>query len=337
VFDLGRSVWIDVVETGCKVTENACGGADCLGTADPAVVANENSVFYNRSNGRCFINTSNGSGSQWTDIDTPGLSANRRALAASSAPGLPPISEITQVRAWDTCQALTAGAAGAKRLLHHKEWLAAAAWPPEFDDAAIDTIENGTSLPTTGHCNTNDGDGLVFDNLAIPNDPETVAHTNASGSYSLRTGSIATRECLSAYGAQDMVGNVFEWNAEQCSWSGGACRMPNSPLDASATDLVDWVAMPAVWDAHSDFASHFIPAIGLPVATASDGTVPSTTWGDLHGDYLYMADTGSTRGMHAGGDWFRRREAGRFAVALNEGPTSRLDRVGMRCGVSASP
>ncbi len=331
-FDLGNSLLVDAFETGCNYSTTACSGGPCIGTASPAgvVTAATNTVYYNRgSGGGCFINTNGGT--TWMNISDATMSSARRTIMASNRPGLPSISTIGQVESQSTCAAMSeAGFAGTKRLLHRKEWVIAAAWDSSLSDAIMNTMEDGTGLPTTGYCNSRPTNGLTFDNLTIPADKETLPGTSTSGIKSVIGGSNATRNCVSRYGIQDMVGNVEEWNSDQINLGVGVV----STADAENSDF-DGLLFNNINLSTSIFfttTNKILLPFGLSaVSLFADGVVDwSATPLKFHGDD-YRLYTSTRRGVSSGNYWFNGPYAGRFAVRLEYLVTRTTTDLGLRC------
>ena len=362
-YDVLRSTFVDAYELGCNYSPApSCGDATngCVGTSDPAGgTGSVNDVYYNRGNGNCWVKTGS---STWQSANDSSVTSSFRALMASNKPGLPPLVNLDQYRSYDSCQAISvSGFAGNKKLLTHQQQVIAGAWDSSLSDATISSIQNGTSLNTTGYCNTNRGSGLTYDNLTTPANLETISGTNASGIRSVRTGSNSTQNCVSRYGAQDMVGNVWQWSSDQlgvCDSSAHTCLGVTSTVDTANTDWnglnFDGTIAPGgggsnvtEWNfsAMSFSASRFNVPLGLPMVSSS------SLWDALaigagasqfkpakfHGDHfwLYTDNGGSSRGAFAGGSWGGGSDAGRFALSLSFGPTGTYNAIGARCALPA--
>lgn len=338
-YDMGYSYFIDAVEMGCNYTDgNVCndGGLNpCLGTSDPGgvVTAATDTVYYNRQNGRCWINTNGLTG--WKQADDASLSAAQRRIIASNKPGLPPLVNTSQSRFWDICQSFSEpGFSENKRLLKRKESIAASSWEADLSDSDINSLENdGTSLVVTGKCNTNSGSGLSFDNNAVPGDLETLPWLLSTNNEALRTGSNATQNCTSRFGAQDLVGNIWEWNSDQILDGVGV----TSSLDLSNSDWTSWDASTLSTERFVNLPSpggYFIPALGLPTDSSTDGVVLNTSWSGIHNDYFYI-NTSGLRAAFSGSRWDGGSAAGRFV--LNIGGIYASNGVGSRCALPEEP
>jgi len=369
-FDLGSSFLVDIVELGCNYTAPpACGDPlnGCLGTSSPmgVVAAATNSVYYDRTDGQCYINTSAGSGTQWTSANDPGLTLAQRASLAANIPGLPPLSAISDAAAWNTCVAASAsGIGGTKRLLSRREQVAASAWSPALDDATISALENGLALPQTGYCNSNGGDGLIFDNMATPADLDTLPSTLAGGHFAVRTGSVATRVCVSRYGIQDLVGNVWEWTSDHlatCDPTTNTCLGMGSAYDLGNVDFSTYALDGAVgpgsgasgltsWELGTlqNMATQLNVPLGLPLVTGAPAawdSLPIGTGGvavsQLHDDVVILDIDNENgvpaRGTAGGGAWDTGPGAGRFALALDARPQNAPVNRGVRCALPMGP
>ena len=363
-YDVLRSTFVDAYELGCNYSPApSCGDATngCVGTSDPAGgTGSVNDVYYNRGNGNCWVKTGS---STWQSANDSSVTSSFRALMASNKPGLPPLVNLDQYRSYDSCQAISVSGfvSGNKKLLTHQQQVIAGAWDSSLSDATISSIQNGTSLNTTGYCNTNSGSGLTYDNLTTPADLETISGTNASGIRSVRTGSNSTQNCVSRYGAQDMVGNVWQWSSDQlgvCDSSAHTCLGVTSTVDTANTDWnglnFDGTIAPGgggsnvtEWNfsAMSFSASRFNVPLGLPIVSSS------SLWDALaigagalqfnpakfHGDHfwLYTDNGGSSRGAFAGGSWYNGSQAGRFTLLLFLGPSFASNYIGARCALPA--
>jgi Fibronectin type III domain len=370
--DLGASLFVDAYGQGCNYTysasSNKCGSASgCIGTlSNPSgsVTGNNGDIYYSRKSGYCFINTSAGSGTSWTIATS--ASAAQRQLMGSAAPGLPPFVLIDQPGSQNVCsgQGVT-GFAGVKRLLKRREQVLVAAWDSSLADATIDGMENGVNLDTSHNCNSNyaspqgntttDISGsnptIAYDNLAVPAAKDTLpgcrfgdcASTGAA-IRSVRTGSSATSACVSRYGAQDMVGNVWQWTSDQISCNGATCSgVPGASNSVDTTNddfsglVFDGNQGPTTSNYFTNFSGKIQFPIGIPIANgafAGDGTVARTAT-QFHNDYFWINPAAATYGSLVGGRWLNGSGSGRFALYLGFGPSSTYTFVGFRCALPA--
>jgi len=349
-FDIERDIMVDVVEAGCNYTDpstctvNGCVDALTAATTPQTLYSSEaltnNRIFYDRTQGRCYI-----SGGTWIQVATANI-ATYAANIDAAVQGLPPLTEVSQADAQTYCAARaptcdgsscsaisSAGlfASSNKNLMSRSYHTAAASWnasDASFDTSTeIDTAEDGVNLigtSATGHCNTNQASGLLYFDTPVPTSPsfiDSLPYTDASGEKKIRTGSTSTQNCKSRYGIQDLVGNVQEWNSDRCSVSGNTC-LDTTAADTSNTDLgtpgydfdgsaVDGPGNSALEDftfaSESNSATHFYVPIGLPVIGLGNGSVaidsasfPST---EFHNDIydLNFGTISGTVGIVSGG------------------------------------
>lgn len=372
-FDQGADLFVDRYELGCNYSSTAgkCGSANgCIGiltTPNAAVTGDGGDIYYSRRTGACFLNTaaSGATGTAWVAGNS--ATSAQRQLMGSSRPGLPPLVSLVQAAANDACSGLTAaGYAGTKRLLRRKELIALGAWEPTQTDAEIDTLENGINLDSTAHCNSNyaspqgmtttdlsaTNPTLAYDNSAFPAgvNRDTLpgcrfgdCASTASTFRSLRTGSLSTRNCVSRYGAQDVVGNVLEWASDQILCDGSTCAGLASganPIDATNDDFAgvqfDGSQGPAVAGLFSSWSRIQFP-LAVPIVNPSfvgDGIVARTA-AKLYGDNVWLNTAASARGLLNGGSYGTSDLGGRFSLGLANAPTWTFNFFGSRCAISA--
>lgn len=360
-FDYGHNIFIDRYEQGCNYTysstSNKCGSADgCIGTlATPngVVTGNLYDVYYSRLYGTCYINANGGT--TWYAVTSANVNAGLRSVMGSAAPGLPPFVLIDQVRAQDVCEGQTlTGFSGTKRLFRRKELVVLAMWDPTWSDATIDTVKNGVNLNVTGHCNTNTGSGLTFENTSLPSlaNRDTLPSClngdcagTAAALRSVRTGSNATANCQSRFGAQDLAGNVLEWTSDQIYCNLGTCAgvaAASNTADTANGDFnganFDGVQGPA-FNGTAAFAAYLkvqFP-IGIPIVGAYVGdVVVNMTAAELHSETWSMNNAGPTaRGAMNGGHWSNGVTAGGLTTSFGGNPGSSAAYLGFRCAFEA--
>lgn len=73
-YDFGKDLLVDRYETGCNYTASpACNGTfdnSCIGDEEPSsfgVEGDENAIYYNRSNGKCYFNPT--AGNNWQEVN----------------------------------------------------------------------------------------------------------------------------------------------------------------------------------------------------------------------------------------------------------------------------
>jgi hypothetical protein len=240
-YDFGYNLFIDRWTAACNWTPQSSGGkcgagatpGNCYGSLGENYnllppsnsIGADGNVYYDAKDGGCWIKVS---GAWKADNDASLTKAQRFAIytiTPSAATPKPPITSVNQPRANDICAAATDADYGAKRLLRRREYIAAAAWPWLPDDPAtvisnkgspwaqISTLEYDTAanhLTTNGGCNTNSATGLTCN---FPTGD--CAGDNSGDIQDVVIGSVSTKNCVSRFGAQDMVGNVNQWVSDQ--------------------------------------------------------------------------------------------------------------------------
>ena len=364
-YDYGKSTLIDTVESGCNYSASAgkCGNANgCLGIGAPAGGIGVNGdIYYDRGSAQCYNRTAG----VWVQVRNAASSA-LMASAAASLPGLPPLVFVSELESWNICQQRSVpGFPGAMRLPSRREQITASAWSPGMTDAQISSIENaGASLPVTQSCNSNSGAGLTFDNLAFPANYETLPATLTLNTASVVTGSLATANCVSRYGVQDLVGNVAEFTSEVIMGCTGA---PNytcthgaslNPTNSDFNNLAfDGTAVPGGPSNPTNWlfsqlqfnATQFLPPVGmaivasaasnlnaLPIGTASGMFDPVK----FHNNEIGLFQTYSfPRAVIGGGLSKSGTVTGRFYVHFdrqyNSTGTGAQSLIGFRCAIDA--
>jgi hypothetical protein len=349
-YDIQKSFFMDAYEQGCNYTPApACGNATggCLGLGIPAgATGNVGDVFYSRDRGDCFVKTA---ASTWVEIvDSPVLSNALRGSAFSNKPGLAPMLNIQQGWSHATCQAQpTGGFPGTKKLPTHQQQILSAAWDRGLSEAQIAALENGMNHPVTGACNANESNGMTtYDGNAKPADMETLpAVAGAARAIMTRTGSYATRNCVSRYGVQDFPGNALEWSSDQvgsCSPATHSCLGVTSSVDPTNTDLNGFLfngtvgpggsnVTNALFNAQAFSATRFLPALGMPIVTSAAAIVDSLMIGTGAGQFdparfhgnSYQINTddtgyggGPSRALTSAGSSRWGSEAGRYTFVL---------------------
>jgi hypothetical protein len=373
-YNLSKAITMDTYGEGCNYKHGTdCSGGDCIGTtgAPAAGVGVNGDVYYDRSTANCYIK----SAGSWTTGNN--ASSAQLAQMMSNAPGLPPLVVIDQTQSWNACNAITvSGYTHSERLPKHSEQIIAAAWSPSLTDSQISALESdsGGNLYSTHACNAASGSGLTYSTATIPTDLNTISGEGSTGSiYSVRTGSTATTSCVSRYGIQDMVGNVWQWSSDQLatcystSPPGGtpvhSCQGETSTLDSGNTDWNGFNFDGTIGPGGTTntggtlssenlggptFNSFQIP-LGLPMVTASlsawDSLAIGTGVGQFnpvkfHGNYFWLyTDNGNgvpARGAFAGGAWSYGSDGGRFALSLSGTPSVTFNYLGFRCLLPAN-
>jgi formylglycine-generating enzyme required for sulfatase activity len=192
------------------------------------------------------------------------------SVFACAIPGVTPSRMMTWFQAEQACSAM------GKRLCRNDEWQAAVAGTVDPSDGIEDI---GTSQCVVNPANTGP---RATDNTIVPGAaPSSPNH------------------CISRYGAEDMIGNLWEWTA-------------------------DWYQA----------GHHWTAAAGSNEAAAVWGATygSDSTW-NVNGN-AYNG-TAYTNGLPAaglrGGGWSSGSRAGAFSLNLNYGPSSWHTYIGSRC------
>jgi len=312
-YDMGYNFFVDRWDVGCPWSLGTGTGkcsagshtvaANCFGAGAPAATTGAaGNIYYDTTGGGCYLNYGAAS---WSITNSMATSANLLS-ASTNAPGvastwdIPPLTNVTQQVAWNTCQATSDTTYGLKRLLRRREFIAAAAWnlsnEPGAADFTISTMIAGNSLPTLHACNTSSGNGITTGAFNTTD----LANATGTGPAAVILGSGSTSSCLSRFGAQDLIGNVDAFTSEQIgnctggsSWSCAA----GTSLDSGDLDLNN-----LVWDGVTGgpggvslgtwlfntapaYASKFVPTLGLPLAGTSSPSLGGMTIGSGSGQF----------------------------------------------------
>ncbi len=201
----------------------------------------------------------------------------RDSLLAVSRSGFNPSTQINWFQAATLCNA------SGKRLMTRREWFAAS-------DGLADTDrvhpENNGDTPGERHCNT-------------------------IGTRPRQTG-LGTL-CVSSWGVQDMIGNIWEWTDE---WYSSIGQVTSGPQTVPGT---------AVTGIRVNALLHSWPS--------SYGDGFDATWNIT--STVYNNHTEGVVGVPAaalrGGNWTYGSGAGVFALMLNYGPSTQSNDIGFRC------
>src|SRR5690606_4734254 len=97
-YDIGNDIIVDRFEAGCAYTQGTCNTTDgnCVSNLSPNgnITAAANSIYYNRSDGRCYITAD---GTTWDDYTTNDDPAN--FLAGYTNTELPPLVFVNHTQA----------------------------------------------------------------------------------------------------------------------------------------------------------------------------------------------------------------------------------------------
>jgi len=239
---------VDRFEAGCPYTNDASScilftaDGNCIGTETGTSLlgknATLNSIYYSRTEGKCYIESGAGT---WTLLDETLTTTNN--LPKVSYAHLPPLTNITKVAATNICQSteqniITTNFVGYNstvalpgKLPSKKEQLAFFHYADNLSDSSIISLESGgglSNIPSASKCNTSSANGLEADFLDFETPPSSVFYTlpgtASSGIRSLMTGSDITANCQSRFGVQDHVGNVAEFTNDTIDCTTAPCK-----------------------------------------------------------------------------------------------------------------
>lgn len=216
-FDFGYNLFVDRFPAGCNWTTS--------GNTNPAFGAADKAVYYNALSGICWVNI--GAGTNWITMNSAaGTSylATAYTITPSTSNQRPPIAGLSQIQASTVCSSVSAGTYGSKRLLRHREFVAAAAWPwlsndpNQMSTSAVASMEYGSGhTPGNYTCNSDNHAGFSLPASFTPSSP--LSGVSGAGAKpnpaSFVIGSLQTSQCVSRYGAQDLIGNTWQWVSDQ--------------------------------------------------------------------------------------------------------------------------
>ena len=389
--DMEHDLVVDRFETGCNVsaTCGAGGNTTCASqhfgnlenpSTGAGVAGTIGSVYYDSAGsarGRCWIKTG-AANTAWSNLTS--AVSSELAIAATNIAHAPPLVWLTRDMYAVACTAKSetigqvveyAGnssntASINKRLLRNKEWKAAAAWydkpgsyPSVYTDSAewIDHIEKsafktGDASGRVGKCNTDSFKGSLS-NAAR----DYLGNFNINDN-NFETGSkIATIDCQSRYGIQDMIGNVQEKISDELTCSGTDNKLcygrtssidpGNTAFDGFAFDGVQGVNGSIItgdiiyyYGTHN--TSFLNVVLGLPLRNNDGaGAIARTAWvanGKFHWDRFSYINTSITtqeaiRYGNLGGFFAYGNDGkyGRWYSSFMYGPTNAAQHMGGRC------
>ena len=250
-FQLTYDLIIDRFEYGCNYTSSvgangSCGtntssqNLPCYGNQLPTSSSVVNSIFYNRSTGRCHVN----GGASWSNVD--GAASAQLKVVGEGGEGrladLAPLTHISQQKAQAICANRTSAAKpillrndsrdmtigdSTFRLPSRLEQVALTSWDNgRYSHTDISALEQGKDMSTSPKCNSSRADGVSeFSDadLVLTTAIHTLPGTSSSNILSMATGSDVMSQCASRYQVRSLVGNVREWSDEQfsCNSAGG--------------------------------------------------------------------------------------------------------------------
>lgn len=359
-YDFGYNLFIDRWEAGCNwnLTSNTV----------PSTEGADGDVLFRLDNPMCLIKISNA----WKLVSalTPTINDSHRLATYTNSPSStkykPPYTVLDQVNSYKVCQAVVDPYYGKKRLLRKREFIAAAAWPTNtgeygyISDIAAAGVEAGSDHSVaagTFRCASDNASGITPQTFNTPGyELYRDATYGPAGYYGFTIGSQGTKNCVSRFGAQDMVGNVYEWLSDQlgtCNSTTHICTGVTSTLDNGNIDLnnfkFDGTQGPGgsnltLWTFESNVGQYFSTPLGLPLLN-SDGGNAMLIGSDinsvkLHNDifYLFTDNTNGSpvaRGLAAGFMYGYTVQSGRWATSFSVEPAYASPSIGFRCALPA--
>jgi hypothetical protein len=380
-YDFGYNLFVDRFQVGCNWTPSANGGkcgagatsGDCYGTTAPAAtIGVDGNVYYNTADAYCWVKTD----TTWTRYGTynyiiSAIAESYRNMAMTNAADQtyrkPPLGYLSQQAAGVSCESIIDPNYGSKRLMRRREQVVAAAWPSitgepgAMTDTQIGTVEAGGA----GNCNSDNAHG--FSPVAFNTSDESAVSTSAGGRV-IVIGSTKTVNCTSRYGAQDMVGNAYQWVSDQigvCDTTAHTCAaLSASTIDSGNIDTanINYTGTspggsnsngPGGGASNIDLytissgtynASYFSLPLGIPlVGTDGGNATPVASLGTtkLHGD-LFNLNTdysaSSPRSAMTAGGYNTATSNGRFLLSyvFVQGATAFSQSYTFRCSLPAS-
>jgi len=373
-YDFGYNLFVDRWEAACNwKLYSSTTPSNSLGT--------DGDVLFQLDNTNCKIKI----GGAWRLLNTSAVTitdAHRSAVytnAPSSDYHKPPLTQLNQVDSYKVCQAVSDPYYGKKRLLRKREFIAASAWATISGEygAISETVATGTESESdhsiaagTFRCSAaNTAPGITVTSFNTPG-YELVRDINYTlYSYAFTIGSQGTKNCVSRFGLQDMIGNVYEYVSDQlgaCDSATHTCAGISSTLDEGNRDLygfsfdgsqapgggasaiTDWAyeSFSSTSIGSNNYASMYFSApLGLPILTSDGGNALSigfeieTT--KLHMDKIFLnTDTTNdipvARAVKVGGSYGSGNAAGRWASDYTREPVSNTSAgSGFRCALPA--
>jgi hypothetical protein len=275
-FDFGYNLFVDRFEAGCNWTQTTLGqhGPGYSTNTDGQVIFDPtyNQLYGNDPSPGCSVYVST---SQKSAGD-PTIIASYTSLAITNDPGasgyrIPPLLMTQQSAAKACASVIDPSYQQPKRLMRRREFVAAdaSAWvsgePRALSDSDILKVFAGLSTSTVSKsCNSANSPnlGATTHTVNFSTSDSAVYGTSGSSPYASSTlalggvnliGSPSSSQCISRFGAQDMVGNVDEFVSDEIigcaqqvcggsSWGGASCltectNATTTPLDPYNLDL----------------------------------------------------------------------------------------------------
>jgi hypothetical protein len=384
--DMEHDLVVDRFETGCNITATCGVGANTTcasqhfgnlehpntGAGVPGTVG---SVYYDSagsSRGRCWIKTG-ALDTDWSNLT--GALSSELSIAATNEAHAAPLVWLTRDMYAVACSAKSetldqvveyagnsANAASIdKRLLRMKEWRAAAAWnekPGSYPDIYANADEWITYIEKSDFKAGDDSGRIGKCNTYQYKSSLSSAARDFLGDYdindySFETGSkIATIDCQSRYGIQDMVGNIQEKVSDELDCPDGQiCTGQTSSMDPGNTALTgfafDGVQGPdgaiitgdIIFEFGTAGTAYFNVLLGMPLVNDDGaGAIDKNVWqasGKFHVDRMnyYNATVTTTRYPNLGGFFLYGggNNYGRWSGEFRYGPSNAAHHMGGRC------
>ena len=286
--DVGHSFIADRWTSGCAVTATG----PQYGTSDPS--GGSDGDIYLKTGTlpvKCFKNKAG----TWYQLSDNTLTDADKASMVTNAPGFS-LANANQIDASKVCKQKAVPGVGALRLFRKSEAIAAMSWRGDVvAPSAIDLpyIQDGFSHTLFGSCNVKTANGIT------PGDPALFPDSVST----LINGSYATRNCLTRYKLQDMIGNHLWWTSEQfvnCA-TNDTCIGVISSLDSGAKQLENFIFdanMGITNNAWNPQPTNFIPHLGLPTYSV-DSSLGSITLSNtiLNGSRYRFDGSSPTKGL----------------------------------------
>jgi hypothetical protein len=258
-YDIGEDLIVDRYEVSCNYSPSpTCDTAEgsCIGNVDPEFTVNaaQNSIYYNRNNGKCYVNV-DGLAS-WTEI----TELHATIMNKTNIPENPPLVYMSQLQAAHYCarsnvlpDILGVTQDLERHLPTRRQQIAYSQWNrDENNDTTITNTETGLSMNSSSKCNASNASGLsqFFSDTQIPDSntfyslpgtEESDIRSVMTGSYGAVYGTYGTEMCQSKFDIQDTVGNVAEWVMDRVT-----CTTPANCSGVRAGDGNEIVADPAI-------------------------------------------------------------------------------------------
>lgn len=314
-YDIGRDYMVDRFAMGAAPTyadqngEGACSWHgmtpstkdqsqftfDCVGHNSPnnlkVVPAKAGVVFFDRYNKAFYVATERdwGVGAErlyWKPLQT------QDKVITNKAHQLAQSFNFKQNDAFNVCQANQVTVDGTPyqgRLLRQNEAFAFAAFDEknvgEIDGITVPSLDALEHSGNYGLCHTQTSHGVIPNNNYVKGS-ETLQNFAYELRHSFQTGSTATKNCVSKYGVQDLIGNGSYYLGEQVREGGQVADASEEvtyekfPSDVAASLLASFKFDNVFFPAPVEGPITYVPvknypyynvALGLPVICAEEG------------------------------------------------------------------